>query len=499
MTDECRISKPDSTDNQEATKVSGPAEVDPKGTECSTDLRSSTTRTLTNWHVPGGDIKPGVHINVPAHVSPDTSPDFDGACQLEPQGGSPKFIMPLAPLSISSSLVCRTRGSLDADQTHATKDLDYNRDLSSGHIQPSALWPTLGGITHEQSLKADEDLVDKKENILKSSEKPSADSECIFTARKTIYEDFQDLSRELSNLAVVPADHFVISEEKRIAYITLDLFDPFAPRVAKPTVKDTQSEKVEVDQTTAEKMPHKTRSKKSSSHHHGTQASKKQENLSHHVSAQHKTDPLTTENHTSEHDPAVQDDKDSKLVIETCVANEKAPNKPHGKKKKKHAQSVPGGKSVGELLVEAENGAKPKSAKGRIEMFEAKLDAKSGRTQKDNKTIHSEKSFLQTEAKASKEEQTLHHIEQQDHQTKTSPSPPNDDVIKKRRLSEDKFGKILNALESKLPKQDVSIKAKAKAEESDAGATRKKPYSEVVKQKIAPPEGKQLLICCSSA
>ncbi|XP_034564799.1 alpha-protein kinase 2 [Notolabrus celidotus] len=240
-------------------------------------------------------------------------------------------------------------------------------------------------------------------------------------------------------------------------------------------------------------MPHKTHSKKdkSSSHHHGKQACKKQENLSHHVSAQQickqeNTDPLSVENHTTEHTPAVLDEP--KLVIETCVANEKAPSKPHGKKKKKHAPNATGVKGVVEPLVEAENGSKPKSAKGRIEMFEAKLDAKAGKAQKDIKKSSGEKIFQQTEAKASQEDQTLHHTEHQDHQPKASPSPPNDDIIKKRRLSENKFGKILSALESKLPKQDVSIQANGEEAKAEAGSTRRKAYSDVVKQKITPAE-----------
>ncbi|CAJ1070707.1 alpha-protein kinase 2 isoform X2 [Xyrichtys novacula] len=497
VTDEPRISQPTSTEEQEAERSFGPAEVDREGTECPTDLGSLTTHTQTSWHVPGEDIKPGVQIKDPAHESSDTSPDFDGACQLEPLGGSPKFIMPLAPLSIGSSLVCRTSTNLDKDQTCVKKDLNDNRDLSCSRIQPCDLWPTLDGITDEQSLKGDEDLVVEKENTVESSDKPSSEdqlgsnTECVLTARKTINYDISYLSEEFSNLVAIPAGNFVISEESRVAYITLDLNDPFAPRVVKPT---------EVNQKTAEKMPHKTRSKKdkSSGHHHGAQASKKPDSVSsHHISAQQickqqDAAPLAGENHTSENTPAVLDDKDdkeAKLVIETCIANEKALSKPHGKKKKKHTQSATGVKSVGEPLVEVENGAKPKSAKGKIDLFEAKLDAKVGKAQKDSKkSTGVEKVSQQTAAKASQDEPAPRQTEHKDHQSKTSLSPSNDDIIKKRRLSGDKFGKILSVLESKLPKQEVPLKAKGEEAKVETGEARKKAYNEVVKQKTTPTE-----------
>ncbi|XP_041667547.1 alpha-protein kinase 2 isoform X2 [Cheilinus undulatus] len=502
VTDECIVPQPVSIDKQEAKRSLRPAEVDHEGTQCTTDLYFLATHTSTDWHVPGGDIKPGLHINVPAHVSTDTSPDFDGASQLESQGGSPKFIMPLAPLNISSSLVCRTR-SLDSDQTCSKSNLNDNRDLSCGYIQPCALWPTLDGITGEQSFKGDEDLVIKKENTVEPSETSSKDNqldsniECFFTTRKTINEDISYLSRELSNLAVIPEDNFIISEENRVAYVTLDVNDPFAPRVPKPINTEVKSREAEVNPKTAEKMPHKThksssegksrpKKDKSAGHHHGTQTSKKQENLSHHVPAQQvckqqELHPLSGENHTSENTPAVLEDKEAKLMIETCVANEKAPCK-HSKKKKKHTQNVTGAKSVGEPLVEVENGAQPKTAKGKIDMFEAKLDAK---TQKDsNKASSAEKIFQESEAQAFQEEQKPHHTDQ----AKKSASPPKDDIIKKRRLLADKFGKIVSALESKLPKPDVSVKAKGEQAKVDAGATRKKAYSDVVKQSITSTE-----------
>ncbi|XP_036973827.1 alpha-protein kinase 2 isoform X2 [Acanthopagrus latus] len=495
VTEEHRISQLGSVTRQEAKSSSGPAEVEGEVTECSKDFLD------THSHVPGVDTQPGLHINVPEHVSSDPSPDFDGACQLEPQWGSPKFIMPLAPLGISSTVFCQTSSGLKRDQTCVKRSLDVNRDLSCE--QPSDLWPTSDGITGKPPLEGDEELIHKKENTTDSSEDSSSEGHrdlepagCLFTPRKTLIEDINDLSRELSNLAVVPADHFFISEENRIAVITLDLNDPFAARPAKPI--SVQSAK------TQEKMPHKShkstsegkkhlKKEKSAGHHHGAPASKKQESFSQNVSAQQvckheDTRPLTGENHTNENTPARLEDKETKLVIETGVATEKAPCKSHGKKKKKHAQNATGVKTVGEPLVEVENGAKPKTARGRIDTFEEKLGAKAGKAQKDGDQSHgAEKKAQQPDAKAPLEEQPPHHPDHKDHQVKHVPSPLKDDV-KRPRLSGDKFGKILSAMESKLPKADVSIKAKGEERKADAGATPKKAYSEVVKQKVPPKE-----------
>lgn len=512
MTDEHSISQLGSVVKREAKRSCGPAEVDREGTESSKDLLLLDTHTLTNSHMPSVDTQPGLRINLRTHVTSDTSPDLDGACQLDPQRGSPKFIMPLASLGIGSSLVYRTSSSLEGDQTCARRSLNDNRDLSCDHVQPCILWPTSGGITDKQSLEGDKELIHKKENTIDSSENPSPEgqldvvsgdtAEGFFTERKTIIEDINELSRDLSNLAAVPADHLIISEKNRIAFITLDLNDPFASRAVKPVATGVKSEKAELKQKIAEKMPHKThkstpegktRSKKdkSASYHYGAQASKKQENVSHHVSAQQvckqqETHPLTVENHTSENTSDGLEDKEAKLVIETGVATEKAPSKPHGKKKKKHGQSTTGVKSVGEPLVEVENGAKAKTAKARIDMFEAKLCAKAGKAQKDSDQSHgAEKKSQQPEAKASQGEQT----DQKDHQPKNCTSPLKDEVIKRRRLSEDKFGKLVSVLESNLP--NVSKQAKGEEPKGDAGATHKKAYSEVVKQKIPPKEGKR--------
>lgn len=485
----------------EAKQSCGQAEVNREESKSTSDFSVLSVDALTNSYVAGGDTQPGWHFNTDNQVSSGTLPDLDRACQVEPQRDSATFIMPLAPVSIGPSLVCRTNRLLEGDQTCAKGSLNNNR---CDHVQQRALLPTLDGITDQPSLEGDEELIHEKQTTTKTAEKSSpeglqdlntGDTADCFLSRKTIFEDIDDFSWELENLIATPADNFFISREKHFACITLDIFDPLFSKPAKPTA--VQSEKAELNQKTTEKMPHKTqkstRSKKdkSAGHHHFTQAAKKQESKCHHVSTQQTSNqqeihPATAENHSSENIQSGLEAKEATLVIEASLVTEKTTGKQHGKKKKKHGQNT----ASGEPLTEVENGAKSRSAKGRIELFESKMGVKAGNAQKESdQTNVAEIKSQQPEAKASQGEQPPHPTENKDHQPKNFPSPLSDDIVKRPRLSGDKFGKIVTILESKLPKSDVSGKAKGDELKADVGGTRKKAYSEVVKQRIPPKEG----------
>ncbi|CAF97148.1 unnamed protein product [Tetraodon nigroviridis] len=247
-------------------------------------------------------------------------------------------------------------------------------------------------------------------------------------------------------------------------------------------------------------MPHKThkstteskarpKKDKPAGHQGGPQTSKKEDLLSHHVSAQQEGQIGHKEKCSSKCTLARCEDKEVKPLTENT---EKASNRSHGKKKKKHAQHAQhaaGTRSVGEPLADVENEAKPKTTKGRVDAFEAKLSLRAGNIQKDSdRSCHTEKKPSKPEAKMSKD-QPPHHTGQKDHQPKGFTSPLNDE-IKRRRLSGDKFGKMVSILEAKLPK--LGPPHQEKREESKAGGgAPQKTYSEVVKQKIAPQEGKK--------
>lgn len=524
MTEDLTVSHPGLVAKQERKKSRGPllsvpgpssseAEA-PKldrevtgGIKPSQALNFPDTHALKSSHVPGVDPQPGLYTR----ASSDTSVDLDRARQVEPQWGSPQFIMPVAPLSTGASLVCGTSNILDGDHTCAKRSLNDNRDLSCHHVQPEVLWPTFDGINKSS-------LEDKKGNIKDSVEKSPNEhtgqldgglfiSDFYISDTVSVSQEICDLSRELSDLIIVPVEHFFVSQKDHLACITLDLHDPLVARATEPIIIPKRSDQT-AERKTAAQMPHKshkstsecnkTRSKKekSAGHHHGAQVSKKQENSCHHVPPEQAckiqdTRPLTGEN--IQDGLAGREDKDAKLVTMTeSVAMEKVSAKPHGKKKKKHNQNVAAVKSGAELLAEVENGAKPKTTKGRIDMFEAKLGTKAGKAQKESDpTDGAKKKPQQPEDKASQGEQALNHGEHKNHKPASFTSPPNDDVIKRRRLSDDKFRKIVGVLDSKLTKPEASVQVKEEEAKLDVGATHRKAYSEVVKQKtITPKEGK---------
>ncbi|XP_056288542.1 alpha-protein kinase 2 [Pseudoliparis swirei] len=233
----------------------------------------------------------------------------------------------------------------------------------------------------------------------------------------------------------------------------------------------------------------KARSKKdkTSGHHHGAQACKKQESFSHQVCKQQDAHPLAGDDRGGESAQVALVNEEAKLAIETGAATEKAPGKPHGKKKKKHAPSATGVKCAAEPPAEVENGAKAKTARGRIDMFEAKLGAKAGKAQKDSDQSDERKS-QKAEGKA--KEQPPHRADQKDRQPKNFTGPLNDDIIKRRRLSVDKFGKSVGASESKLSKPDVCIHTKGEEPKVDATASRRKAHSDAVKLKTPKEEPK---------
>ncbi|XP_011602914.2 alpha-protein kinase 2 [Takifugu rubripes] len=461
---------------EETQRNSTAVEADREGT----DVHSFHTRTLIKSHVSGVHTRPFLHIN--CQEPPDASPDLVApACNLEPQRGSPKFITPQAPLSVGSSHGRQANGEV-------RRSVNVNTDLCCGHEQPCIGWPTSDGIHVKPSLEGEALTQNSPAEELPSKEQLDSDRGYI-TERKTI-EDIHAFSRELSNLAAVPGDSFVISEEKRLAVFTLDIDDPFVsmPLPAAPPMKPEKRGK-------ADKMPHKnhkstaenkSRPKKDKlvGHPCVPRTSKNEDHLLHHVSAQQVCKQQESQILSEE-----------KSTLATCEGNEvtpvpenaeKASNKVHGKKKKKHVQHATGARSVGEPLAGVENGAKPKTTKGRVDMFEAKLGSRAGNTQKDSDhSCHPEKKSLKPEAKIP-QDQTIHHTGHKDHQPKSFSSPLNDE-IKRRRLSGGKFAKMVNALDPKLPKAAPPHQESREETKADGGAL-KKAYSEVVKQKTAAKE-----------
>lgn len=424
-----------------------------------------TNLSIFSAHIHKNSKEPGVKIKTDLRI--------DGASQVE--SGSPEFIMCLASVSGNSALDSQTSSSLEGDQS-CTKPCLSDK-ISCGHVRDCTSIPTLGGITNEHFLEGHEVLIHKKQNTITTAGKLSPDEQQELRVEETVWP-FLSVTEDFHR------DYLVISAKDRVACITLDINDPFIPWISEPIFAAAESEQTQL------KMPHKTsknasdsktRSKKEKSA--GAQVPKKQEGTSQHVSnqqtwKQQEIHQDTGKNHVIETCEAGLEAKEAKLVMATGVGTEKSTGKPHGKKKKKHGHKTTV-KHEAEASVDLEHGAKPKTTKGKVDMFEAKLGIKAGKAPRDdNQSVAAETKTQQPEGKVP---QGAPHLS--DHKELTN------DVIKKRRVSGDKFGKILSVMESKLPKTDASLKAKGEETKKEIPSMQKKAYSEVVKQKIPPKEG----------
>lgn len=475
---ECVLSQRSSVDKQE---------VYCEGNTCSADPDIFNRHSLT---------KPGVDTQhyPSADVSSNTLPDLLGESRVQRHLASPEFTPSLTSFGSNTSCVCRINTSLEGDQI--LKDC-----LGCDCVQSLTLCSNQVGVTDKSFEEGVEELIQKKQKIIIPDAKPSPDAkqeQQIEDTEQNVLTKTRDItehSKDLVNFTSLPLDHFVISENNCVAYLTLDINDPFTTGAATPIFTPTELEELEL------KMPHKTHKntvegkthsikEKSGGHHHSVQASKKQESISHRDSTQQTC--KQQENHPtngetiSERCGSEIQVKDTKIVIET-IGTEK---KQHGKKKKKHGQDV-SARSEGETSADAENGVKPKTTMLRVDMFEAKLGARTGKALKDsNQSVSTDKKSNQSQDKTPQEEPQCH-TDHKTLQTKTYSCPPNEDVIKRRRMSGDKFGKIDSSLESKLPKTDASMKAKEEETQRNVGAAHKKAYSEVVKQKTPPKKGEE--------
>ncbi|CAL9682099.1 unnamed protein product [Knipowitschia caucasica] len=390
-------------------------------------------------HVPEEDGP----LDLNAHVFPDSLVDFDGVCQVEPLLGSPMFIMPSAPLSLGSSLVTQASG-LNGNQraTRWSLSSDSVYDPNEG----SDYQPNSDNIT-DFSSESIEDITDSKQSETDFTTDLALDevTQFSFTQSKTIFEE----SRDLLSLAAIPNDHFTVCAEKKVVCFTLDLFDPFFPLVST---------------TPRAKMPHKThksnsegktRAKKDRPPAHcnnNVQTAKKQENLHYNNEAEQQIcKENLTENETR------LENKDGEQVIDTVVPP-KEMGRRHSKKKKKHPN-----KSTTEPLTQAEP--------------ETKTDKATSDVLKDKQVVTSTDQPTALQKNTDKAETKI----------QVEPKSDKDDLIKKRRLSQGKFGKLVSSMESKLTQGDVKT-TKAALDKVDVGATRRKAYSEVVKQNSVKPK-----------
>ncbi|XP_011479976.1 alpha-protein kinase 2 isoform X1 [Oryzias latipes] len=446
-------------------------QVEGEGNKSSTNVSCPATHHLIDSNTPDVDAQHELR----ARVWFDAVSDLDGAVQVKPQLGTLKSLIPFASLDSSHSSGCQTNSYLEGEQIRRS----LSDSLTADHVQQCTLCQTLDGITYEPLQEGDAGLIHKRQQkTIKAAENPPVwDLYESFLAAGKVTPEISYLRGDQNTIS---ADRFVVSDKDRIAFVTLELNDPFVQRTAKPQFEL--------------KMPHKThknpsevkaRSKKekSTGHHHGSQTATMQENISHHVLTQHQESRPA---YTTENSQAGLETKEDKGVIEAAVRTEKGAGKSHSKKKKKHGQNATL-KNRGESFPEQENGAKPKTAKGRIDMFEAKLAAKAEKAPKD--VVKAEKKGQQVEAPELQGETPQHPTDQKHLPSKTISSPTNDEVIKRLRLAGEEFGRVPSELKSKLLEFDDLVKEK----EEQAQVSQKKAYSEVVKQKTPQKEEPKVL------
>ncbi|XP_041741298.1 alpha-protein kinase 2 [Coregonus clupeaformis] len=488
------------------------------------------TDSNRNTHVPAHRDTPSRDTKADIHVSPNT--DRQDLQEIEgktPQWGNPPFlmpVMPLAPLSLSvgRSLFCRMNSSLEGDTIQAGPKsalLNEQKGQSCAFIQSNVPRLPVLPACFRRNIDKKTPVVNKEEKLLltrtkrdissgdttsedkggklticsgrnlnrhfpassSSSEESTASWSLDRNKNITVPHEVSSLGKELSNCIIVTGDHLMISEKERVAYVTLDQDNPLDSRTS--LLKQIQSDRnkepnhyVTADLKKGSKMPHKTRThskkdKPAGVHHLAPPTFRTQENLP--LGSNIKCDPLT---------PCDDGDNGSVTVMETIVITENVNTKghAHGKKKKhsgKHSQNATVKSEGVEPLVEVENRAKQKiTAKGKIDIFDAKFGPKAGKT-KDKTTaalsckkdsVHSDSAQKQpgvkslVDASVISQGATVSDPSSKLLQSTTSiGQQPNDDVIKRRRLSEDKFGKH---------------ETKAAVE-----TTRRKAYSEVLKQR----------------
>ncbi|XP_028830530.1 alpha-protein kinase 2 isoform X2 [Denticeps clupeoides] len=412
--------------------------------------------------------------------------------QQEVKNDAPQFILPLAPLSpvcLGNNLLRHANSPLTVDKVSAAGSKNEHKlktwvpthgyTIPGLDIAPKIhLKPAAPGISSseehddQQPSASSEDDQGPKVNG-NSSENTDQDSSSTRDSetpadlkQSTTACSADDLSEELSKLLMLTGEHFMVSEKERIAFVTLDLDNSikFMEHQRGPfpvPLKSTKGEKIQLscvkERTKATKMTHKTSNKESTSH---SKSKDKAEMAS-----------LAKD--------AVCDDG-SVTLIETVVITEKITAKAHHKKKKKHSHSA----VVKTDQPTIETGAKHKMSRGKTECSEAKLPAKDDPKSPKKPSVQSE---IRPKVAGLKKDVKVNRIcgasaentarVQEDHPTRPEAKQEKQaDLIKRRCLSEDKFGGTLK--ESKQHMPEVTVKAK-----KDEEATCRKAYNEVVKQK----------------
>lgn len=409
-----------------------------------------------------------------------------------------EVIMPFAPLSTGNTFLHHC--VLKEDKLRQVDvDVPHQRIINDTRLKPSI-------ESGHESKNSDEDCFTHSSSSCRDSDGPS-----MKESGTKKYSNTCDISKEISNFILLTGERFMLSENKRVAYVTLDLDEPRdLNRFFNHVNTETQNCSCAA-QPKKDKMPHKTSDGKARSKHkekptdpHGIHSSKKQEKP-----------PLEKKGElqaTGCEDGAV-------TVIETIVITEKITPKAHGKKKKKHAQHGPA-KPETELTTEVRNKAAQKNTNVKTETLEVKVASNgldkadshlSTKVDSDNKNSTQKPMAVRPKVEASdrivakmtvlantdtgqktipvkpKADTSGIHVAKNENQRCTSDSQSTclsstiSDDIKRRRISNELHGTIPVKTRPQLP----AIFRQARKDGEDVT---KRAYSEVVKQKTPTPK-----------
>ncbi len=236
-------------------------------------------------------------------------------CTVKPK----QFIRPFAPLNtrnnfLHNSLLKSRQDGLNLPPKGIINEIHFKSDQKSVSSDDSS-----EGRFHtcpDQSLS--------------SSSGDSDDPSIKGTRRKPEYSDTCDISKELSKLILLTGQRFMVSEDKHVAYVTLDLEEPSLSHFSFSNCKERPK---------TDNMPHKTSKTFSDGKTRSKHKEKPAEKQQHEIQTSKKQDLLPPSQMKEEFNSEGDACEDRPVTaIETIVITEKIAPKPQGKKKKKHAQ-----------------------------------------------------------------------------------------------------------------------------------------------------------------
>ncbi|KAG5272201.1 hypothetical protein AALO_G00162760 [Alosa alosa] len=455
------------------------------------------------------------------------SPGCGSQLQRE-KSGFPQFIMPLAPLchsSLGNTLQTPINCSLPGDHLGARGLPEephtwinshgsilasllppYARNHLKSHLKlPTAKKPGEHVTCELRSPSDTTDTSTSRESSSPAYASSSSDEQAALTdlcsdkcADQESLRKASDLSKECTKLLIATGERFAVSEQDRVACLTLDTnYSPYLPQcVVRHDPLNTAKPKSEIEQIQSAAMSHKTskaaegkgrfrHKDKSGGHHSTAHVSKKQENVHPKFQSSSSLADASCEDGTV-------------TVIETIVITEKITPKAQGKRKKKHHQAVATGKTEAVPLAEVENGAKQKTASDQISTTEPSVRMDSGVKQKTvgakNNTDTFETRLAQRNSKGL--DKPVAHAKKETLLSDISAAP---------RLLEENAGKpkskkndyIRHPTREKhevLPVESKLQRLKSSFECKDGNVVHKKAYSDVVREKIhAPKLGPQVV------